>query len=104
MQTTRILIWTFVSVMTFVDLAFAISHESSLPEWEVNPVACFLYGVVGMTGLLVFRLGTVAFAYLMSQVRSRIATFLTVVVFIVHVCLMINYIIILYYCWSVYAG
>jgi hypothetical protein len=69
----RIPVWTFVGLVTYVDILFACRHQSTLLIWESNPVAVFVYSATGIFGVISLRLAVTFFAYIMSQMKARAA-------------------------------
>ncbi len=67
----RIPVWTFVGLVTYVDILFACRHQHTLLIWESNPVAVFVYSTFGIFGVISLRLAVTFFAYIMSQMKAR---------------------------------
>ena len=69
--------WTFILFVACLDMHFAWQWQSSLPIWEINPVARFAYECGGYSLLAVYRLALLGFAYTMSRTKTRLAKYVT---------------------------
>jgi len=64
-------IWTFVVSAACLDVCFCYQCQSSMLDWESNPVACWAFRSWGITGVVLFRASLLAFAVLMSRTKTR---------------------------------
>jgi hypothetical protein len=70
-------IWVFITVVALADVYITWTFRSSVLEWEANPIAAQLFRWWGPVGLVLFRLGWLAYAKIMSRTHSRLSWLVT---------------------------
>jgi len=70
-------IWVFISVVALADVYVTWTFRSSVLEWEANPIAALLFRWWGPLGVVVYRVGWLAYAKIISRTHSRLSWLVT---------------------------
>jgi uncharacterized protein YjbJ (UPF0337 family) len=66
-------IWTFTVLTAFVDVCIPYRCQTTMLEWESNPLACLMLQSHGFAGVILFRVALLAFAMTMGCVKTRLS-------------------------------
>src|SRR5438874_1810061 len=55
--------WAFIFLAATFDTGFAWQYRAGIPEWELNPVACWCFRWFGAGGVVGLKVLTHAFAF-----------------------------------------
>jgi hypothetical protein len=69
--------WVFITVIALADVYVTWTFRSSVLEWEANPIAALLFRWWGPVGIVLYRVGWLAYAKIMSRTHSRLSWLVT---------------------------
>jgi len=84
------LVWLFILAVALWDVGTAWRFRATLPEWEANPAALAVYRLGGITALVIYRTGLLAFAWRASRLPARSAGLVTWTAGLVHLALAVQ--------------
>jgi hypothetical protein len=91
------LAWTFIVLVAAYDSHFAWQHRRVLLTWEMNPVACWTFELLGLEAVFLFKALGLAFAMGLAGYchvrRPRLETPFTLIIGCVYLLLSVHYLI-----------
>lgn len=79
--------WTLIIAIAIADCAMILAH----PEWEGNPIQCYIIARCDIHAAIVLRLSTVAFAACLMPFAGRTRVPATAVVLFAHAYIAVCY-------------
>jgi len=76
-QAAKPWIWGFMVMVALLDVAFTWQCQSTMSEWESNPVARWALHKAGSEATILYRVLCLAFAGIMSETRTRLSWLIT---------------------------
>jgi len=87
--------WLFIFVVLSIDILYTWDHRINMYEWEANPIQLFLLKTTCIYNCLFIRILTVFVGFVAIQLTNRLKLTCTVMVFLIHLVLFLEYLYIL---------
>ena len=82
-------VWAFIVAVALADIYFSWQCQSSMLEWELNPVAARMFQWGGAIGMVLYRAGILGYAAAMSFVKTRFSWLVAPVWGLMHLYLLV---------------